>query len=125
MRLVLIIIVLFGGVGTTTAQHLQPCEGLSSKYRALDTKALTKVAAHYPSEPGMRVAGRVTVLVSIDRRGRVVSARALCGHPLLVATSVAAAQAWTFQPTRKRATRVGTVSFDFAPTDAFSRTGGA
>jgi TonB family protein len=125
MRLILITLMSLAAVGTICAQQLKPCERYSSKYRVLDTQALTKVAAHYPSEPGMRAAGRVTVLVSIDRRGRVVSARALCGHPLLVASSVAAARSWTFQPTRKHVTRVGTVSFDFAPTDALSRTGGA
>jgi len=125
MRLVLISLMLFGTVGAISAQQLEPCDGFSSKYRALETQAVTKVAAHYPSEPGMRAKGRVTVLVYVNRRGRVIAARALCGHPLLLTSSVAAARDWIFHPTRKHATRVGTISFDFAPTDAFSRTGGA
>ena len=125
MRLVLIILALLASTGAVFAQRLEPCDGFSSKYRALETQALTKVAAHYPSEPGMRVQGRVTVFIVVDRRGRVLSARALCGHPLLVASSVAAARSWTFRPTRNRAKRVGTVSFEFMPTAAFSRTDGA
>jgi len=116
---------LFVCAAAMSAQTLEPCEGFSSKYRDLENEAVTKAAAHYPSEPGMRVKGRVTVLIHVDRRGRVVSARVLCGHPILAGSSVAAARSWKFQPTRRRARRVGIISFDFAPTDSFSRTGGA
>jgi outer membrane biosynthesis protein TonB len=125
MRLVLTTIALFLAAGTISAQRLESCETFSSKYRAIEDQALIKVAAHYPSEPGLRLKGRVTVLLVVDRRGRVVSTRALCGHPLLVATLEAAARTWMFKPARNRARRVGTISFDFVPTDAFSRTGGA
>jgi TonB family protein len=125
MRLVLITLTLFVSVSAVSAQRLEGCEGFSSKYRDLGGQALAKVAAHYPGEPGMRAKGRVTVLIKVDRRGRVISAHVLCGHPLLVASSVAAARSWKFQPTRSRTRRVGIISFDFAPTDAFSRTGGA
>ena len=124
MRLVLITIAFFATASAASAQRLEPCEGFSSKYRELENQAVTRVAAHYPAEPSMRVKGRVTVLVVVDRRGRVLSASALCGHPLLVASSVYAARSWTFQPIRRRTRRLGTVSFDFAPTDTFSCTGG-
>lgn len=125
MRLIVITLALFATASAASAQRLEPCEGFSSKYPDLEKRAVTRVAAHYPAEPGMQVKGRVTVLVVVDRRGRVLAAQALCGHPLLVASSVAAARSWTFQLNRNRARRVGTVSFDFAPTDTFSRTGGA
>ena len=125
MRLILIIAVLLASNGAVSAQRLEPCEGLSSRYRNLESEALTKVAAHYPGETRMRVKGRVTVLIRVDRRGRVVSAHVICGHPLLAASSVAAARYWKFQPARGRTRRVGIISFDFAPTEAFSRTGGA
>jgi len=125
MRLVLLIVALLASSGAISAQRLEPCEGSSSRYRNLESEALTKVAAHYPSEPGMRVKGTVTVLIHVDRRGRVVSVRVICGQPLLAASSVAAARSWKFRPVRGRTRRVGIISFDFAPTDAFSRTGGA
>ena len=120
MRLVLITLTLFATVGAASAQRVESCEGFASKYRDLENQALTKVVAHYPAEPGMRVKGRVTVLVIVDRRGHVLAARTLCGHPLLLASAVAASRSWTFNRTRNRARRVGTVSFDFAPTDALS-----
>jgi TonB family protein len=123
MRLVLIISVLLAANAAVSAQRLEPCEGFSSRYRNLESEALTKVAAHYPAEPGMRVKGRVSVFIRVDRRGRVTSARVICGHPLLAAPSVAAARSWKFQPTRSRV-RVGTISFEFVPTESFSRTGG-
>jgi hypothetical protein len=56
-----------------------------------------KVPVTYPNERGVRVKGTVNVLVNIDRRGNVTSARAICGHPLLAASSVAAARLWRFQ----------------------------
>jgi len=119
MRLILLIATVLACNGAVSAQRLEPCEGFSSRYRNLESEALTKVAAHYLGETRMRVKGRVTVPIRVDRRGRVVSAHVICGHPLLAASSVAASTSWKFQPTRRRTRRVGIISFDFAPTDAF------
>jgi outer membrane biosynthesis protein TonB len=98
MRLVLISLALFAYAGAVSAQRFERCDGFASKYRDLENEAITKVAAHYPSER-MRVKARVTVLIKVDRRGDVVSAHVICGHPLLAASSVAAARSWKFQRT--------------------------
>ena len=56
-----------------------------------------------PSYPVMakqiRVQGTVAVQVLIDETGKVISAKALSGHPLLVAESVKAAMQARFSPT--------------------------
>jgi TonB family protein len=46
-----------------------------------------------------RASGTVTVQVLIDEHGKVISARALSGHPLLLAESVQAAYRARFSPT--------------------------
>jgi periplasmic protein TonB len=47
----------------------------------------------------MRLQGEVTVQVLIDESGNVISAKAVSGHPLLVAGAVAAARQARFKPT--------------------------
>jgi TonB family protein len=61
-------------------------------------------------------AGKVTVAVLVDRKGTVISARALNGHPLLQVTAVAAARKARFSPekliSQSRRTS-GTITFNF------------
>jgi TonB family protein len=64
----------------------------------LDGRAISKPAPQYPQEP-LRVAGEVRVRVVIDETGRVISAKAVSGHPLLQAAAVAAARKAVFAPT--------------------------
>jgi TonB family protein len=54
----------------------------------------------YPAAAqSMRVSGEVSVQVSIDESGRVVSAKAVSGHPLLKTVSESAARNAVFKPT--------------------------
>lgn len=118
MRLAFIILAVVVTAATVRGQQLVSCIGYKSPYRNLEDQALTKAPASFPAERGFRVTSRVLVLVKVDRNGRVVSARAVCGHPLLVATSVASARQWTFRPRRahgKRVNSVGTIAFKFGP----------
>ncbi len=107
-------------------QNLEPCDRSDLHYRNLEKDAITKVAASYPNERGVRAKGTVAVLIKVDRRGNVVSARVVCGHPLLAASSVATARRWKFQPRRvngKRVNSIGIITFDFAPNDGAAERG--
>jgi TonB family C-terminal domain len=60
--------------------------------------------------------GMVTVEVSINERGDVISARALSGPALLKDAAVSAARRWKFKPSMrdgKPVTSVSTISFNF------------
>lgn len=83
---------------TRVGRNEGQCNQSISKYVNLEDKAVKKVAAEYPAEPGLRVEGKVTVRIVVNKEGSVVSARAICGHPLLIATSIKAVRRWQFQP---------------------------
>jgi outer membrane biosynthesis protein TonB len=100
---------------TAAGRALQPCDKAHLHYRNLESQAITKVSASYPNEPGVRVKGKVVVLIKVDRSGNVYYAHVLCGHPLLASSSVAAAFRWKFSP--RRVNRVGIITFEFAPND--------
>lgn len=51
-----------------------------------------------PAAAAVRAEGVVSVQVTVDESGKVVSATAVSGHPLLRAAAVAAARAATFEP---------------------------
>jgi len=76
----------------------QPCNESTSKYANLENQAVRKVAPEYPAEPGFHVEGKVTVRIVINKKGDVVSAKAICGHPLIIAPAIKAAAQWQFQP---------------------------
>ena len=84
---------------------------------ALRHEATTRVQPVYP--PVARAAGAqgiVSVQVTIDEQGNVVSARAVSGHPLLHQASVDAARQWVFKPAiinGKPAKVSGMISFSF------------
>jgi TonB family protein len=66
----------------------------------LNGEALALPQPTYPSiARNARASGTVTVQVVIDEQGKVSSARAVSGHPLLQAVSVAAARQARFTPT--------------------------
>lgn len=103
-------------VSCAWAQKSTDCDASMKKYVDLESQAITKVAAEYPAEPGLRVTGRVVVRVVVDKKGEVVSARVVCGHPLLVPASMKAVAQWKFQPKRfkgKAVRNAGIVVFDF------------
>lgn len=71
-----------------------------------------------PAARAVRAAGSVTVQVLVDESGRVVSANAVSGHPLLRAAAVGAARSTKFHPTFLSGKPVkvsGVLRFDFAP----------
>ncbi len=65
----------------------------------LDDKALSKPAPPYPpAARAARASGKVTVLVLVDETGKVTSATAVSGHPLLRPAAAAAARQARFAP---------------------------
>ncbi len=78
----------------------EPTEDAKIEGGVLNGKALALPQPAYP--PIARAAhasGTVTVQVLIDEQGNVIAARAVDGHPLLQAASVAAARNARFSPT--------------------------
>jgi TonB family protein len=66
----------------------------------LNGKAISKPAPLYPPiAKAARAQGTVTVQILVDESGRVVSASAVGGHPLLQQAAVAAARQARFSPT--------------------------
>lgn len=66
----------------------------------LQRSAIKQVDPTYPPlVKGMQVSGQVDVEVIIDEMGKVISASALSGHPLLRQPAVKAANQWVFSPT--------------------------
>ena len=71
-----------------------------------------------PAARAVRASGAVSVQVLIDEQGRVVSASAVSGHPLLRAAAVAAARGARFSPTQLSGQPVkvnGVITYNFVP----------
>ena len=67
----------------------------------MNGKAITLPLPEYPAVARQaKVSGSVTVEVSIDESGNVVSAHSVSGHPLLQAAAVTAARQAKFSPTK-------------------------
>jgi len=83
-------------------------------------KATHKINPAYPAMASAAgVEGAVVVEVRIDHQGRVATARAISGHPLLRDAAVDAARQWTFKPTVLSGHPVdviGTITFNFRAT---------
>jgi TonB family protein len=68
--------------------------------RVLNSEAISLPKPNYPAlAKQIHVQGMVSVQVLIDETGRVVSAKAVAGHPLLVAEAQRAAMQARFSPT--------------------------
>jgi protein TonB len=66
----------------------------------MNGKAISKPSPAYPPiAKAARAAGTVTVQILVDEQGRVVSANAVSGHPLLQQAAVSAARQARFSPT--------------------------
>jgi TonB family protein len=85
----------------------------------LDGKAISKPEASYPAAArAMRAGGVVSVEITVDEEGRVTSARAISGHPLLKQAAVDAAYKAQFPPTLSdgRPVKVtGVITYQFNP----------
>lgn len=83
----------------------------------LQGSATKRVEPAYPPLAKVaRVSGAVVVEVTVDEEGKVISARAISGHPLLKDSAVNAARAWEFTPTMLSGTPVkviGTITFNY------------
>ena len=67
----------------------------------LNGKAIALPLPEYPAiARAAKASGTVTVQITIDEEGNVVSARSVSGHPLLQAAAVTAARQAKFSPTR-------------------------
>ena len=84
----------------------------------LNGKAITLPRPEYPAiAKQANASGNVTVQITIDEDGNVVSANAVSGHPLLRAAAVSAAREAKFSPTRLSGQAVkvsGVVVYTFA-----------
>ncbi|MBA2526096.1 MAG: TonB family protein [Pyrinomonadaceae bacterium] len=83
----------------------------------LNGKALSLPKPAYPPiAKQAQASGKVVVQVVVDEKGNVVSARAVSGHPLLQAASVAAARGAKFSPTKRNGKPVkvtGVITYNF------------
>lgn len=92
-------------VGTTPPPPPPVIKKEVSKPRIKSVGVVNGIASHLPKPvytpiaKAARASGVVTVQVLIDEHGKVVSARALDGHPLLLKESVQAAYQARFTPT--------------------------
>jgi TonB family protein len=93
--------------------------GLVISGGVLNAKAVSKPEPIYPATArAAHATGIVTVQVTVDETGNVVSAEAVSGHPLLRAAAVAAAREAKFSPTRlsgKPAKVSGILTYNFVP----------
>ncbi len=83
----------------------------------LNGRAVSKPAPPYPeTAKAARASGTVTVQVVVDESGKVISASAVGGHPLLQQAAVDAARQATFSPTLLSGTPVkvsGVITYNF------------
>ncbi len=83
----------------------------------LNGKATSLPAPAYPAAArAVHASGTVTVQVTIDESGRVISASAVSGHPLLQQSAVSAARSARFSPTMLSGQPVkvtGTINYNF------------
>lgn len=85
----------------------------------LNGQAISKPDPVYPPVArAARVSGTVTVEVTVDETGKVTSAQATSGHPLLRAAATQAAYQARFKPTLSSGKPVkvkGVLTYDFKP----------
>jgi protein TonB len=83
----------------------------------LNGKAISKPAPPYPAvAKAARASGTVVVQITVDESGRVISAAAVSGHPLLRQAAVQAAYGARFSPTLLSGQPVkvtGTITYNF------------
>ncbi len=109
---------------TVYADPTPPPKTLSDVPKTISGGILNGKATDLPKPPyppaarSVRASGSVTVQVLVDESGRVISANAVSGHPLLRAAAVSAAISAKFNPTLLSGKPVkvsGVLTFEFAP----------
>ena len=95
-----------------------PVRTINISRGVLNGRAISLPRPNYPPlAKQIRVQGTVTVQVLIDESGSVVSAKAVSGHPLLIAEAVEAARRARFSPTLLSDQPVkvsGVITYNFA-----------
>lgn len=103
--------------GGEPAGSPSPPDGETVSEGALDGKAISKPQPPYPAlAKAARASGLVTVRVTVDETGHVVSAEPVSGHPLLQAASAEAAKQARFAPTLRDGVPVkvtGVLTYNF------------
>ena len=98
--------------GQDTGQPRAPISG-----GVLNGKAISKPAPPYPAvAKAARASGVVVVQITVDENGRVISASAVSGHPLLRQAAQQAAHQARFSPTLLSGQPVkvtGTITYNF------------
>lgn len=88
-----------GGAGNDKPRSYRAGGGRPISGGVLNSKAVSKPEPAYPSvAKAARASGLVTVQVTVDENGDVVSARAVSGHPLLQPAAEQAARKAKFPP---------------------------
>lgn len=104
---------------TPTPPRATPTPNIPSRVSrgVVNGQAVSLPQPAYPAAArAVNARGRVTVAVVIDRTGRVISASAVSGHPLLRASAVSAARRARFRPTLLSGQPVevsGTIVYNF------------
>ncbi|MDQ6785605.1 MAG: energy transducer TonB [Acidobacteriota bacterium] len=84
----------------TVPKEVEAAKKLLISEGVINGKATTLVQPIYsPAAKAVRAQGKVEVQVTIDEEGRVISANAVSGHPLLTASAVSAARSSKFSST--------------------------
>ncbi|HYH84566.1 MAG TPA: TonB family protein [Pyrinomonadaceae bacterium] len=102
---------------TPAPTHQKPSGPVRLTSEVITSKAINKPAPPYPSiakQAGIQ--GPVSVQVLIDEQGRVVSAKATTGHPMLQGAAVQAAYRASFTPTKLSGQPVkvtGVITYNF------------
>jgi TonB family protein len=85
--------------GPSVSRFRLPTDGISGG--VMNGKAIMLPRPEYPaSARAAKASGTVTVEITIDEEGNVVSARSVSGHPLLQSAAVTAARQARFSPTK-------------------------
>ena len=97
----------------------EPKKNVTISGGVMNGRAIAKPQPPYPPiARAARASGVVQVAITVDESGKVISAHAVSGHPLLQQAAVQAAYGWRFSPTLLSGQPVkvtGTISFVFAP----------
>lgn len=106
----------------TSSQTADPIAGSSGAPISggiLNAKAISLPQPAYPQTgTAVKASGKVVVQVTVDESGKVISATAVSGHPLLRASAVGAARLARFTPTLLSGKPVkvnGTLEYEFSP----------
>ncbi|HXG68593.1 MAG TPA: tetratricopeptide repeat protein [Blastocatellia bacterium] len=96
---------------------ISPPKVIRKSTGVLQNEAIKRVEPAYPPLAlAAKISGSVTVEITVDEEGNVISARAVSGHPLLKDSAIEASRKWKFKPMKLSGTPVkviGNIVFNF------------